>query len=176
MEYEQKELIHDYLNLDRRIRRIENRLKRIRKEFKARNFSGRTAFTYLGVKHISFKVDIEVSEHIDFVYKCERIISKIERRRHHFQRYLITLDPHTYLSLKRRYRNVIQIENIEELGHDKEVLDEILEIEEAISYEFNDPLHDEVNKEYIGIAMQDFSNDNLEDSIDRIAELLELEV
>lgn len=172
MEYEQKELIHDYVNLDKRIKRIEKRLEQICIEFKAQNFSGRTAFTSLGVKHISFKVDNKVSEYVDLICTCEKVIAKIKRREYHFKRYLTTLDKHTQISLKRRFRYIGDVEGIQELGHDKEVLYEILEIEEAISYEFNDPLQDEVNRDYIDIAEQELTNDTLEQSFDRITELL----
>ena len=173
MRYEHKELIHDYLNVDRRITRIEQRIHNAKIEFEAINYYGGTDFgDPIGVRNRSFRVETRVSEYVDYIRACERNIAKNKRRIHYFKRFTDTLDPHTYYSLKRRYGSINRLDDMQELGHDKQVLDEILEIEEAISHEFDFEKLPEHNKKMILVEFNDLKPDTLEDSFNTMLEVL----
>lgn len=172
MKYEHKELIHDYLNIDRQNERIEQRIKRTQIEFHSQNIYGGTDFNPLGVRSKGFRVDSKVSDYVDNINACERNIAKNKRRKHHFSRYIKTLDQHTYSSLNRRYGHYDSLEESQELGHDEQVLDEILEIEEAISYEFDTDISSEHKKEVLQVEYTVFSDDTVEQSFEAMQELL----
>ena len=172
MNYEQKELIHDYLNLEKNTKKIEKRKNQKEVEFNAQTFSGGTEFHPLGVRYKGFKVDDRVVGYIDLMNTYKRNIEKNRRRLHYFNRFLKGLDPHTTASLKRRYKQVTRYDEIQELGHDEIVLDEILEIEEAISFEFNTAITNELQRKVIQVEYTHFSEETVEDSFQAMQELL----
>ena len=173
MRYEHKELIHDYLNIDRQIKRIEQRMYNAQLEFEALNYYGGTDFYgSIGVRNRGFNVANKVAGYVDYIRACERNIAKNKRRIHYFKRFTDTLDPHTYSSLKRRYGSFYRLDDMQELGHDEQVLDEILEIEEAISHEFDFEKLPEHNKKMILVEFNDLKPDTLEDSFDTMLEVL----
>lgn len=173
MRYEHKELIHDYLNIDRQIKRIEQRMYNAQLEFEALNYYGGTDFyDPIGVRNKGFRVDSRVSAYVDYIQACERNIQKNERRKQHFKRYTDTLDPHTYSSLKRRYGNINHFDDLEELGHDERVLDEILEIEEALSYEFKNEHLSEHDRKLIRVETNNLEPDTLEESFETMLNML----
>lgn len=173
MRYEHKELIHDYLNIDRQIKRIEQRMYNAQLEFEALNYYGGTYFyDPIGVRNKGFRVESRVGAYVDYIQACERNIEKNKRRIHYFKRFTDTLDPHTYSSLKRRYGSINRLDDIEVLGHDEQVFDEILEIEEAISHEFEFEKLPEHDKKMILVEFNDLEPDTLEDSFDTMLEVL----
>lgn len=173
LENEQKELISDYLKLDRRIERIEWRLEKVKNEFVAQNFyGGIDYYDPIGIRSKGFNVCSRVSGYVDITTVLERNIDKNRRREYHFNRYIQSIDQRTYSSLKRRYGTFERYDDIQTLGSDNRILKEILEIEEAISHEFNEPLQDEVNREILAIQNEPLTNDTLEQSFDKITELL----
>lgn len=172
MNYEQKELIHDYLNLDRRIKRIEKRMIQREVEFNTQTFSGGTVFDPLGVRHKGFKVDDRVCGYVDLMNTYKRNIAMSKRRLGYFNRFLTSLDPHTKASLIRRYQQSMRFDEMQDLGHDRIVLDEIIEIEDAISYEFGTTLSDELNRDVIQVEYTVFSEDTVEDSFQVMQSLL----
>ena len=173
MKYEHKELIHDYLNVANRITRIEQRIHNAKIEFEALNYYGGTNFyDPIGVRNRAFRVESRVCSYVDYIRACERNIAKNKRRIHYFKRFTDTLNPHTYSSLRRRYGSFNRLDDVQELGHDKQVLDEILEIEEAISHEFDFEKLPEHNKKMILVEFNDLKPDTLEDSFDTMLEAL----
>lgn len=173
MKYEHKELIHDYLHIEKQIKRIENRMYNAEIEFYAQNFYGRTDFyDPIGVRNRGFRVETRVADYVDYIQMCERNIEKNKRRMHYFNRYISTLDRHTLSSLKRRYSNISRLDDIEVLGHDEQVLDEILEIEEAISHEFDFEKLPEFDKKMMLVEFNDLEPDTLEDSFETMLEVL----
>ena len=173
MRYEHKELIHDYLNVDRRITRIEQRIHNAKIEFEALNYYGGTDFyDPIGVRNRAFRVESRVCSYVDYIRACERNIAKNKRRIHYFKRFTDTLDTHTYSSLKRRYGSINRLDDMQELGHDEQVLDEILEIEEAISHEFGFEKLPEFDKKRLLVEFNDLKPDTLEDSFDTMLEVL----
>ena len=173
MKYEHKELIHDYLNVANRITRIEQRIHNAKLEFEALNYYGGTDFyDPIGVKNKSFRVESRVSNYVDYIRTCERNVAKNKRRMHYFNQFTDTLDPRTLDSLERRYGNISHLDDEQELGHDEQVLDEILEIEEAIGHEFNFTRLPEHNKKLILVEFNDLKPDTLEDSFDTMLEVL----
>lgn len=173
MKYEHKELIHDYIHIEEQNKRIENRIYNAEVEFYEQNFYGGTDFyDPIGIKNRGFRVESKVSNYVDFIEACERNIKKNKRRQHHFKRYTDTLDVHTHSSLKRRYSNISRLDEVQELGHDNKVLDEILEIEEAISHEFEFEKLPEFDKKRLLVEFNDLKPDTLEDSFDTMLEVL----
>lgn len=170
MKYEHKELIHEYLTIDRRIKRIEERIEVARIEFEAQSYHGRMDFDVMGVFMKGFKVDTKVCNYVDSIIIRERKIMKYKRKKHYFSRYVSSLDQHTYLSLKRRYGSYWGLDEAQELGHDLQVLDEILEIEEAISHEFNIGCPQERENDMVAVEMNDLRPDTLEQSFNAMLE------
>lgn len=174
MNYEQKELIHAYLNLDKQIHRQEKRREFFEMEFRHQNYSGSTRFcSNEGVSFQGFKVDLKVSNHIDRMNAIESKISRLKRKKHYFNRFLMTMESSNLKSIKRRYDvNYNVIDDIQTLGSDRKVLDEILEIEEAISHEFNTELPRELNKKFVSIAEAELTEETIESSFEAMLEAL----
>lgn len=173
MKYEHKELIHDYLHIGKRIKRIEQRMYSAKINFGAKNYIGGTDFySPLGVKRRAFSLENEICSYVDYLNACELNIKKNERRKKYFKHYIDTLDPHTSTSLKSRYGDISQLDEVPELGHDEQVLDEILEIEEAISHEFEFEKLPELDKKMLLVEFNDLKPDTLEDSFDTMLEVL----
>lgn len=172
MKYEHKELIHEYLTIDRRIKRIEERIEVARIEFEAQSYHGRIEYDVMGVSMRGFKVDTKVCDYVDSIIIRERKIMKYKRKKHYFSRYVSSLDQHTYLSLKRRYGSFWGLDEAQELGHDLQVLDEILEIEEAISHEYDTNTLPEHEKDMVAVELNDLNPDTLEQSFSTMLEKL----
>lgn len=172
MNNEHKELIHDYLNLARRIKRIERRMIKKEIEFNSQTFCGITEYHPLGLRHKGFKVDERVANYIDLMNTYKRNIAMNKRRMFYFKSFLNGLDPHTRVSLKRRYKQNMRFDEIQSLGHDRIVLDEIVEIEDAISYEFGTSLSGELNREILQVEYTKFSEETVEDSFEAMQKLL----
>lgn len=172
MKCEHKELIHDYLNLEKRISRIKRRMIHKEAEFNSQTFCGVTEFHPLGVRHKGFKVDDRVCGYIDLMNTYKQNIEMNKRRLKYFNQFMSRLDPHTAMSLIRRYKRSIRFDEMQDLGHDRVVLDEIVEIEDAISYEFNTELSDELQRKAIQVEYTKFSEETVEDSFQAMQELL----
>lgn len=173
MKQEHKELIHDYLNLDSRIKRTEKRRYQAEYSFNMQTFCGTTDFSSpLGIRHKGFRVDVRVVEHIDLMNTYKLNTKKNRRRQYHFNRFMYSLDPHTRASLERRYKQVSNYDDIQALGHDHVVLDEILEIEEAIGYEFNTSMIDDDEGDAMKVEYTRFTTDTVEDSFQAMQAML----
>lgn len=174
MRVEHIELIHDYFNLDDRINRTKLRTLQLQREFDSLNYYGNIVFdTNDGVKYQGFRLDSRVINYVDSIALYNRHIMKLERRKHHFKTFTHTLDRDAYLSFERRYKYIRgSFEQVSYSKADERYLNEILEIEQAISSEFNDPLQDELNRDYIEIEQLELTNETLEESLDRITDLL----
>lgn len=173
MNNEQKELIHDYLNLDRKIESIKSRVSFREFMFYEQSLCGTTDLNDPnGIRRIAFRVDSRVSDYIDSINMYERNLEANKRRQHYFNIFLSSLDPHTVISLKRRYKNGYNYEEMQSIGHDRIVLEEILEIEEAIGYQFPMILSDEMQREALRVECAPLSEDTVEDSFQTMQKLL----
>lgn len=173
MKYEHKELIHDYLHIGKRIKRIEQRMYSAKINFGAQNYIGGTDFySPLGVKRRVFSLENEICSYVDYLNACELNIKKNERRKKYFKHYIDTLDPHTRTSLKSRYGDISRLDEVPELGHDEQVLDEILEIEEAISHEFKNEHLSEHDRNLIRVETNNLKPDTLEESFETMLHML----
>lgn len=172
MNYEQKEVIHDYFNLKNSIRMKKERLKYFELKFNHSNFYGKTAFDNNDrINYQGFRLDTRVINHVDHIAIIEKQLTIIERKQYHFKQFLKELEPNVLSSLKRRYtRNISGINAIQSMPSDSKLWDEILEIEEAISYEFKDKNQLTTFK----IEQAEFSNETLEESLGNIFEYLEV--
>lgn len=172
MNNEQKELIQSYFNIDKRIKQTEKRLERVIYEFEHANYWGGTVATSTELKNIGFKVASRVAGYVDLCNTLERQIKMLERKKVYFNRFMSTLSNDVLVSLYRRYRvNDFNIDNIQSMGSDRKVLDEILEIEEAISFQFG--MKD--NPDYLKMKQLEnveLTEETVEQSFDNMLELL----
>lgn len=172
MNNEQKELIQSYFNIDRRIKQTEKRLERVIYEFEHANYWGGTVATSTELKNIGFKVASRVAGYVDLCNTLERQINVLERKKTYFNRFMNTLSNDALVSLNRRYGVIdFNIDNIQSMGSDRKVLDEILEIEEAISFEFG--MKD--NPDYLKMKQLEnveLTEETVEQSFENMLELL----
>lgn len=172
MNNEQKELIQSYFNIDRRIKQTEKRLERVIYEFEHANYWGGMTVTPEGLKNIGFKVASRVAGCVDLCNTLERQIEVLERKKVYFNRFISTLSNDVLSSLNRRYRVIdFNTDNIQSIGSDRQVLDEILEIEEAISFQFG--MKD--NPDFLKMKQLEnveLTEETVEDSFENMLELL----
>lgn len=171
MEYEKIELLHEYFQLDYKIQSKERKKEYVKRDFFAQNLYGYIKYDDpKGIFQKGFNVESKVINYLDYLAVVERQIIILKRKNYHFKAYLATLDYNLYLSLKRRYKTrVFDLEEIQTLGSDQEIINELLEIEEAISYEFKKEfeLFNEMKLQFGSL-----SNETLEDSFDAMLEVL----
>lgn len=172
MKCEHKELIHDYLDLDGYIRKIKRRKRNTIIEFNAQSFTGKAVEDPTGLRYIAFKVDERVTNHIDLINNYNRNIEMCRRKQQYLNQFLSTLDHHTVMSLYRRYKNVAYFEDVQVMGHDEIVLDELLEIEEAIRFEFRNKRADELLNDTLEVEQASLTDDTVEDSFEAMKKLL----
>lgn len=174
MEYKQKKLIRDYLNLDKRIKRHQRILEEVQVKFRNTNHHGRTSFdSNEGISFRGFRVDARVASYVDYTNTIEERLKQLEQKQRYFHCYLRTMDQHTRDSVMNRYnveRN--DVRGIVDLGSDEGIYEEILEIEEAIAHEFKADVPLETNKNAIELENAELTNKTAADSFDTMAELL----
>lgn len=138
MDDAEKELIYSYLTIDNRINWRLRRIKLLEEEFSYQNYYGSTRFTSEGtVRYFGFRLESKVCGHVAQIAGLERSITKLEKRKVYFKRYLSTLSIDRLRSLERRYLvKYVDFQDIHAMPSDKHVIEEIKEIEEAINFEF----------------------------------------
>ena len=172
MRAEQKELIQSYMNIDKEIKDTERRLMYKKKSFYAQNFYGKTEFNAIRIQSKGFRVDSRVAGYVDLCNTLERQIEVLERKKMYFNRFMRTLPNEVLSSLNRRYKVIdFNMDNIQSMGSDRKVLDEILEIEEAISFQFG--MKD--NPDFLKMKQLEnveLTEETVEDSFENMLELL----
>lgn len=176
MRVEHIELIHDYFNLDNRINRKKQRLQQLQREFESFNYYSHTVYDVVEGFYVrGFRLESRFCDYIDSLTLYKRHIMKLECKKHHFKTFTHTLDRNTYLSFKRKYKYITgNFEQVSCSKADEKFLNEILEIEQAISFEFNDEFYEADSSEVLMIKLEDteLTNETLEESFDLVAELL----
>lgn len=171
MEYREIELLHEYFQLDYKIQSKERKIEYVKRDFFAQNIYGYTNYhDPKGIFQKGFNIESKIINYLDYLAVIEKQIIILKRKNNHFKAYLATLEPNVYLSLKRRYCiRIFDLEKIQALGSDKKIINELLEIEEAISYEFKTDF--ELFNE-MKIQFGSLDNETLEESFDTMLEIL----
>lgn len=168
------EMIQNYFFLDKRITQVENKIERLEWEFKHRNFYGGMTYDEVrGVRHKSFRLDNEVCVYADAITKREQSVLMLKRKQYHFKRYLNSLTLDAQRGLKRDFKRVD--DNMYKMtltGTHRKLIMEILEIEEAVSYEFDKEVLPEYEKDMVLVEMNELKPDTLEESFDTMLEML----
>ena len=168
------EMIQNYFFLDKRITQVENKIERLEWEFKHRNFYGGMTYDEVhGVKHKSFRLDNEVCVYADAITKREQSVLMLKRKQHHFKRHLNSLTLDAQRGLKRDFKRAD--DNMYKMtltNTHRELVMEILEIEEAVSHEFKSELLPEYEKDMVVVETNDLTPDTLEESFDTMLEML----
>lgn len=172
MNVDHVEIIYDYVNMDKKIHSKKYELNYSILRFEFANYHGATRFDEVeGVSFIGFKVDEQVPFYLDRQSQLSTQIKKLQRKQKYFKRYLLSLENNERVEFIKKYRvHPSQIENIYTTAIDEQALEEIIEIEEAISYEFNCEVPFDVQREIIQIESLD--NDAVEDSFQAVSALL----
>ena len=94
----------------------------------------------------------------------------MERKYEHFKRFRLNLDNNEYRKLLKKYTESNDVSEIVVESIDKMALDEILEIEEAVSYEFGTLIPFDLTKEIVNV--ESLNADTVEDSFQAVSALL----
>lgn len=129
------DLIQKYLFLAESIERAERRLHSVQRTFHAQSMHTRTETTKEGeIITVGFRQDTEVVRYLDCLADIEQNIDKNRKRKRYFDQFLHTLPPEAQIYIHRRYKRSCEETPREKL--EQVILDEINEIEEAISYQY----------------------------------------
>ena len=168
------EMIQNYFFLDKRIAQVEKKIKNLEIGFSNRNYYG--GMTYdnpHGVRPSTFRLDNEVCMYVDAVTKREQSLLMLKRKQYHFKRYLSSLSLDAQRGLRRDFKRAD--DNMYKMtltNTHRELVMEILEIEEAVSHEFKSELLPEYEKDMVVVETNNLTPDTLEESFDTMLEML----
>lgn len=166
-----KEIIQDYFFLNSQINHKKALLNELHIEFYSRNFCGGTDFyDPIGIRSKGFNVESEVTYYVDNTAILEKKLKVLERKYEHFKRFRLSLDNNDYRKLLKKYTKSNDVSEIVVEAIDKIALDEILEIEEAVSYEFGTLIPFDLTKEIVNV--ESLNADTVEDSFQAVSALL----
>lgn len=158
--------------MDKKLYDTELYLEHCILEYELANYHGATRFDEVdGVGYKGFKLDTQVPFYLDRQTQLSTQIKKMQRKQKYFKRYLLSLENNKRVNLLKKYRvHPSQIESIYTSAIDEQTLKEIVEIEEAISYEFDCEIPIDIQREIVQIESLD--NDTVEDSFQAVSALL----
>lgn len=168
------EMIQNYFFLDKRIAQVEEKIESLKWGFSHRNYyGGMTYDSPHGVRYVAFKVDNEVVRYADALNSREQSVVMLKRKQYHFKRYLSTLTLDAQRGLKRDFKRIDEgMYKMTLTNTHRELIMEILEIEEAISHEFKRELLPEHVKDMVVVETNNLTPDTLEESFDTMLEML----
>lgn len=168
------EMIQNYFFLDKRIAQVEKKIERLKIGFSNRNFyGGMTYNNFDGVKYQGFSVDNEVCKYVDTLNSRKESVTNLKRKQYHFKRYLSSLSLDAQRGFRRDFKRAD--DNMYKMtltNTHRELVMEILEIEEAVSHEFKSELLPEYEKDMVVVETNDLTPDTLEESFDTMLEML----
>lgn len=159
------EEIQAYFRLDKRIEKLQHCISRLRKIFYDRTFTTRTESNGMEFYTVGEKIDNIVADFVDIIRENERSIEILKKRKKYFNEYLNSLPPADRHYLIHKYSKKKPPTEFDEL--DRQLYEEIEEINEAINYMYGFP-------QEIKVVSVEVNNNNLEDEFDRILEALEV--
>lgn len=128
-----EDTISEYFYLEKRIAKTYRRMAFFQEEFKSKNYYTSMQERYGEMRTVAFHVEREVINYITCNQMAEQHIKELEYKQKHFKRYwwgLHTTEQEYYLSRFKYHEPVIN----DRL--DKEIMEEVTEIEEAVSHYF----------------------------------------
>lgn len=159
------EEIQAYFRLDKRIKQLQNSISRAREKFYSRTFTTRTESDGLELYIVGERVEDIVAHLTDIILENEQAIEILQKRKKYFNEYLNSLPPADRHYLIHKYSKKKPPTEFDEL--DRQLYEEIEEINEAINYMYGFP-------QEIKVVSVEVNNNNLEDEFDRILEALEV--
>lgn len=167
-------MIHEYMNLDKKISGKIMKIRNLKIGFYSQNFHGRTDYDDpLGIQSTGFNVKNNVTQYLDRIAKQQEGIAILRRKQAYFTAYMNSLSPDVKNGLERDFKNdTVEMYNITLTNTHKKVIAEIAEIEEAICHEFNKELFPEYDKDIIALETGELSNDTIEDSFQSMLNVL----
>lgn len=168
------EMIHEYLNLNKRITQKEKKIDGYKQYFHNRNYYGGMDFyDPIQLGHKGFRVDSEVAHYVDRLATMNQSLKALKRRKQYFDTYIQNLNRDTQSGLQRDFKQYDErMFDTTLTNTHKKIIHEILEIEEAIGHEFHKDVLPEFNKDAVAVETNELTSDTLEDSFDAMINML----
>ncbi|MFI3728493.1 hypothetical protein [Vagococcus fluvialis] len=154
-------LIFKYLSLSKNISKCNKKKKRIRSYFYQQSFTPCIYYDGQSVKNISLKIDKEVVRLIDTLDMLSLIKKILQKKQYYFKSFFDNLSNDERKKIYEKYKQQ-NFRNIAYSPLDELIIDEILEIEEAISYQFDYLFEKEMNEKDSNEIEDEFENMLLE--------------
>lgn len=173
-EYKYIEMIYEYMNLDKKIIRKQKRINSLEKGFYSRNFCGHTDFDDpKGIRSKGFNVQNEVCQYVDRLEEQYVGLSILKRKKQYFQNFMNGLSKDIRGGVERDFKHDnMTMYNITLTNTHKKVVQEILEIEEAICHEFQKDPFPEYDKELLELETVELSSKTIENSFQIMLSIL----
>lgn len=126
--------IFRYFRLSEDIKSIQRWIEKVELEFNHKNFYTCIQQKYEQIRTVAFKIDTEVIDHVSAIEKAKKRIEILLFKEKHFKRYRMRLDYESRYYFTQRYKHNWEIIN-DKL--DREIMEEIKEIETATMFHFN---------------------------------------
>jgi len=168
------EMIHEYLNLNKRITQKVKKIEGYKRYFHNRNyFGGMDFYDPIEIGHKGFRVDSEVAHYVDRLATMNQSLKALKRRKQYFDAYIQSLTLDVQRGLQRDFKRYDErMFDITLTNTHRKLIHEILEIEEAIAHEFNTDVLPEFNKDIVAVETNELTSDTLEDSFDAMINML----
>lgn len=128
-----EDLVSTYFYLQKRIDRAIQRIEEYETEFRCKNFYTCIQERYEEMTTVAFRLEKEVTDHVAAIEMAEQHIKTLRFKLKHFDRFwseVSSSDKEYYLDRYKRHRETIN-DNLDNL-----IVDEIKEIEEAVTHYF----------------------------------------
>lgn len=153
--------IRSYFRIDERIQVIRERISHLRKSFYDQTLSPHIECNGTEVVVVAFHIETNVIDFLDTIETREKTIEILLKRKRYFNDYLDSLAQEERDYLIKKYTGRPQTAAIQQA--DRDLFDEILEINDAINFIYGLPAEDRVLS---------FDIETLEDDFTEIAALL----
>ncbi|MEK4948362.1 hypothetical protein [Carnobacterium sp. FSL W8-0810] len=167
---ENEDLVSTYFYLQTRIDRTKERIEEYEQDFNNKNFYTCIQERYEQMTTVAFRLEKEVTDHVAAIEMAEQHIETLQFKLKHFDRFwseVSSSDKEYYLDRYKRHRETIN-DNLDNL-----IVDEIKEIEEAVTHYFKlekASIYLKARKEVIPIVDPNKSD---EDKLTDFSEMLE---
>lgn len=153
--------IRAYFRIDERIAGVQERINRVRESFYGQSLLSHIQYNGLEVFSVGFNVESNVVPFVDCQKAGEQTIERLLKKKRYLNDYLNSLEPDVKAYLINRYSNEPLSRECRQA--DIDLLDEIYEIEDAISFMYGYPVEQREIR---------LDNSNLEDDFNEIAAML----
>lgn len=130
--------IKRYFRLDKRISRVEARIKDLEYEFHNQSFYPQSIELGDDLVNMAFNIEMNVVPFVDTIEDLKRCIDRLNDKKLHFDRYLNSLPPIEKEYLVNKYKHGLHDSEVKRI--DEALHNEIMEIEEMINFKFGYPV------------------------------------